>query len=418
MTLNTYLIIYLIIFGFSSFSRMFLERLNSRYLSANGHVVPDVFQGEIDEGTLKKMRDYTVASSRVGSLEHLTGDLVIVVIILSGFIGWITNTILSLEMYYVLSGIVFFFAFGLIMGVLEIPFDLYSTFVIERRFAFSTISFRLWVADLLKSVFISAIILGVFLSVFLSLMLYARTTWWLFVWAFYIAFQLLVLWLYPVVIAPLFNKFEPIENQELVRGISNLMDSAGLKTEGIYRIDAARRSRHSNAYFTGLGKTKRIVLFDTLLENHSIDEIIAVLAHELGHWKLGHIVKQLLFAMGISFVLLYVASVLIEQPLLYSTFGVNETVGYVGLFILGLIFKPISLFFTPFGSMLSRRYEKQADDFAYHILGQVSFLIQALKRLAQDNLANLHPHTAFSWFFYSHPPLVERIERLEKLSLN
>ena len=415
---NQILIGFLCLIGINALVRFVLNRLNIGHLKAHGHEVPGVFADEIDSETLSKMNEYTMVNSRMASVEDLCEDLFIVLIVLTGFLPGLAGLIESYGLHFIVSGLLFLLAASFVMSLIGIPFDLYRNFVIEKRFSFNNMTLSIWLSDLFKGIVVSGILMGVFIALFLSIVHYAPDMWWLFVSIFFILFQLFVMWLYPVVIAPLFNKFEPIEDVEVRQGIISLMNSAGLNVKGLYKMDAGKRSRHSNAYFTGLGKTKRIVLFDTLLENHSIDEIIAVLAHELGHWKLGHIVKQLLFAMGISFVLLYVASVLIEQPLLYSTFGVNETVGYVGLFILGLIFKPISLFFTPFGSMLSRRYEKQADDFAYHILGQVSFLIQALKRLAQDNLANLHPHPAFSWFFYSHPPLVERIERLEKLSLN
>jgi STE24 endopeptidase len=233
-------------------------------------------------------------------------------------------------------------------------------------------------------------------------------------WMFYAGFQLLMTVLYPLIIAPLFNKFDPLDDPLITGGVMSLMEKAGLKAKGVYRVDALKRSRHSNAYFTGLGRSRRIVLFDSLLSSHTPDEILAVLAHEIGHWKKGHIRLQLCGVLLISLAVLYGAYLLIGWPVLYASFGIPHQAPYVGLLLLGFLMQPVVFFLSPLGGMISRAFERQADDFARALTGQSDPLIRALKRLSTDNLSNLHPHPLYAWFYYTHPPLVERIERLRR----
>jgi STE24 endopeptidase len=284
--------------------------------------------------------------------------------------------------------------------------------VIEKRYGFSTITMRLWITDLIKGLLISTILLGILLGAMLALVYYAEHTWWFWAWLVFSAFQLLIVWLYPLLIAPLFNKFEPIENEALKEAIIALMARVGLKTGGVFQVDAGKRSKHTNAYFTGLGKTKRIVLYDTLLRSHAPDEILSVLAHEAGHWKKRHIIKQLVLTETISLVFLYLVYRLISWPLLYQTFGFAEKLPYVGLLLIAALFGPAAFFLTPIGVALTRRFEREADDFCYNLVRTTMPMTNALKRLARDNLANLHPHPFYAWFYYSHPPLTERIARL------
>jgi len=376
-------------------------------------VVPGVFKDEIDPATLTRMRDYTLAMSNLGSMEMLVDDLAGLAIILSGFLPYLAGTHLLSGLHPVLAGILFMFACSILLGVLEIPFDLYSTFVIERKFGFSTITFKLWLKDQMKSLLVSGLLLGIILAVFLELLYTLPDLWWLPAWVCFVSFQLLLTWLYPKVIAPMFNKFEPLEDETLKKGIDELLERAGFHLKGLFKMDASTRSRHSNAYFTGIGKFKRIVLFDTLINTHAPEEITAVLAHELGHLKKGHIKKQLGASIVISLVALYVIAKLLAWQGLYLTFGFQGIIPYAGLFLLTIIGKPVIFFLTPIGSLVSRRYERQADAYARSLTGSTVPLAQALKRIAKDNLANLHPHPLYAWFYYSHPPLAGRIEALE-----
>ena len=300
-------------------------------------------------------------------------------------------------------------------GLIGLPFDVYRTFVIEKRHGFSTITLRLWLIDLLKGISITAVLMGVLISAFLTLLRFAPHSWWFWTWLVFASFQLLMIWLYPVVIAPLFNKYEPIRDEGLREAIIALMAKVGLKTEGVYQVDAGKRSRHTNAYFTGLGKTKRIVLFDTLIASHTPEEITAVLAHEIGHWKKRHILKQLIFMESASLIILWLASRLTAWPLLYDTFGFNRPIPFVGLLLFAVLFGPLTILITPIVSVTQRRFEGEADAFVSSLTGTTVPLMSALKRLARDNLANLHPHPLYAWFYYTHPPLTERIARLKEL---
>ncbi len=412
---NILLVSFLVFFLISSFCRWYLTRINVNHLRKFGHTVPEIFEGEIDGETLSRMTDYTVDSSRFGFFASFTDDIVLLLILLSGFLPWCVNIILTFKLNFILSGLIFFAIPVLIGFVIEIPFSLYGTFIIERKYGFSTISLKLWVTDLFKNLLISAFLGGILLGSFLALIHYAKTTWWLWGWMLFAFFQLLILWLYPIFIAPLFNKYEPVQDQELKERIISIMEKVGLKIKGVYQIDAGRRSKHTNAYFTGLGKTKRIVLYDTLLSSHSGDEILSVLAHEIGHWKKKHIMKQLILIETLSFFIFFLAYSLIDWSFMYQTFGLDQNIPYVGLFLLSALFKPISFFFTPLMAIISRKYEEEADNYSNWLTGSTKYLGNALKRLAKDNLANLHPHPLFAWFYYSHPPLVDRIAYLQQI---
>jgi STE24 endopeptidase len=222
-----------------------------------------------------------------------------------------------------------------------------------------------------------------------------------------------MLWLFPRVIAPLFNKFEPIDNQALAHRIGTLMEKVGLRAKGVFRMDAGKRSKHTNAYFTGIGKSKRIVLFDTLLESHSEDEILSILAQEVGHWKKKHLIKQIVLLELLSLAIFYGVARLLDWPFLYRTFGFQEAIPYVGLFLIGALLDPLGYFAQPVESAISRKFEREADDLSLDLMKTAEPMRSALKRLATDNLANLSPHPLYAWFYYSHPPLVERIARLK-----
>lgn len=411
---NILLIVFLILFAAGALFHWFLTYINVRHLRQHGHNVPDVFRDEVDEVTLARMSDYTAESSRFGAVEHFFDDTITLIILLSGFLPFLIGLILSWQLHFILSGLIFFGILALISSVLDIPFSLYSTFVIEKKYGFSTITITLWITDLIKSLLISTILMGILLGAMLALIHYAENSWWFWVWIVFSGFQMLMVWLYPVLIAPLFNTYEPVQNEALKEAIISLMAKVGLKTEGVFQVDAGKRSTHTNAYFTGLGKTKRIVLYDTLLTSHSSDEILSVLAHEAGHWKKKHIMKQLIFTEAASLGVFYLIYRLMDWPLLYHTFGFEEKLPYVGLLLIAALFGTVSFFLTPLGAMVMRKFEREADDYCLNLIGTAKPMADALKRLAKDNLANLHPHPFYAWFYYSHPPLAERIARLQQ----
>jgi len=411
---KTLLILFLILFLGRIIWRYILQQLNIRHLRNHGKEIPPVFQSIIDETTLAKMVDYTYDNSRLETREDLAEDileLAILFLLLPVLVGRLAG----LPLHIIWQTLIFFGVLAVIGGVAGMPFDIYHTFVLEKKYGFSTITWKLWLTDLIKSVIISTILMGVMLSAFMAFILYLPKSWWFWAWVFFTAFEILLMWLYPVVIAPLFNKYEPIKDEALKEKITFLLSKVGLKAKGIYQVDEGKRSKHTNAYFTGIGKTKRIVLFDTLLASHSQEEILAVLAHEIGHWKKKHILKQLIFMIAASLVLLYFVYLIVNWPPLYSTFGLKQTPVYAGLLLVSIYLSCAGFFFSPLGAFISRRYEREADKMAVELVGTSEPMINALKRLAKDNLSNLHPHPWYVWFYYSHPPLIERIEYLKTM---
>jgi len=409
------LILFIVLFAGRIICRYVLERLNIRHLQHHGKEVPSLFQGMLDEEMLTKMADYTVANNRLASRENLVNDAVEFVVIFL-VLPLLVGVLVTWKIHFIFQALIFFGVLAAAGGIAGLPFDLYHTFVLEKRYGFSTITWRLWFTDFLKSLILSAVLMGILVSALMAFILYLPASWWFAAWLFFTLFEILLLWLYPVVIAPLFNKYEPVRDEKLAGRITTLLAKVGLQTQGIYQVDEGRRSRHTNAYFTGIGKTKRIVLFDTLLASHSPEEILAVLAHEVGHWQKKHILKQLIFMIILSFLVLYIADQLISSPVLYNAFSVPPQALYAGLFLLSVYGSCIGFFVSPAGSALMRRYEREADKIAVELTGTSEHMINALKRLAKDNLANLHPHPLYVWFYYSHPPLVERIAALHSMS--
>jgi len=394
--------------------RYALQQLNIKNLELHGREIPPVFADSIDAGTLNKMADYTFDQSHLESKENLASDIIelaVLFLLLPRLIGWLSG----IHVHPVGQALIFFAILAAISGAAGLPFSLYHTFVLERKHGFSTITWKLWLADLSKSVILSAILMAIIVSALMGLVTCLPQSWWFWGWMFFTLFQIMLLWLYPVLIAPLFNKFEPVRDEILKEKIMALLDSAGFRAQGIYQVDEGKRSRHTNAYFTGIGKTKRIVLYDTLLSSHTYEEIVSVLAHEIGHWQKKHILKQLMLMTFASLILFYGIYRVVSWPPLYSAFGIAQTPVYAGFFLASLYLAAAGFFFSPFVSAITRRFEREADRMAFDLTGTAQPMISALKRLARDNLSNLHPHPWYVRFYYSHPPLFERIEYLQTM---
>jgi STE24 endopeptidase len=406
---------FLILFVGRTVLRYFLQRLNMTNLKVHGKTIPPDFAGEIDETTLGKIVDYAYDNSRMATIENLFGDAVELAMLFL-LVPFIVDRLALWNLHIIPQALIFFGVLAAIGGIADLPFQLYDTFVLERKYGFSTITWKIWVADFIKSMILSVVLGGIMISAFMAFISYLPKSWWFWAWLFFTLFELVLLWLYPVLIAPLFNKYEPIKDESLKERILALLDKVGLTAKGIYQVDAGKRSKHTNAYFTGIGKTKRIVLFDTLLASHSQDEIISVLAHEIGHWKKKHIVKQLIFAIGAALAVLYLAYSVLGWPVLYSAFRFGHTPVYAGLFLVSIYLGAFKFFLSPVAAAVMRKYEREADAMAFQLTGDPQPMVNALKRLAKDNLSNLHPHPFYVWFYYSHPPLVERIEYLRTIA--
>ena len=410
--LNFFLLVFLAVFLLRSGIQIYLNWLNISYLRQHGTTVPEIFQDIIDPEKLKKISAYTIASENFGMVAALANQGLFLAILLSGFLPWLVRTIGLWKYGPIVSGLIFFAVLSIFANLLRLPFNLYETFVIEERYGFNVMNFKMWISDLLKSLLLATILGGLILGLLLALVIYGGDGWWVWAWMLVGGFELLMLWLFPVVILPLFNKFIPIENKELEERIRTLIEKVGLRAKGIFKMDASKRSKHTNAFFVGIGRTKRIVLFDTLLASHTEEEILSVLAHEAGHWKKRHVLRMLIPLEILSFVSFYAVAKFLNWPLLYQTFGFQESVAYVGLFLIGTFISLLGYFAQPLESAVSRKFEREADDFALGLMKTAEPMRLALKRLAADNLANLSPHPIYAWFYYSHPPLVERIERL------
>ncbi len=393
-------------------ARLWLRRLNLAHLARHGHEVPAGFQGEIDGPLLARTSDYTLANSRVGLAEALYGSLLLALFLFGGPLAWYDRWITGLADSFVVQGVLFVLGLMLFQTLLDVPFSLYRTFVLEERFQFNASTPRLWLTDFLKSLGIGSLLLTLLAAGAFALVQASPDGWWLWVWAFFAAITLLLMYLSPVLIEPLFFKFQPLQNEQLVERVKAVMAGAGLRVERVQQVDASRRSKHSNAYFTGIGRVKRIVLFDTLLEQMDDDEIVGVLAHEAGHWKLGHIWKRLLTMELVSLAVFWLAWQLLSWGGLPGLFGL-EHVSFAGqVLLLGFLASLAGFPLTPVSSALSRRHEWQADRFAVDLTGQTAPLARALVKLCKENLSNLHPHPLYAWFYYSHPPVVDRVARL------
>ena len=329
-----------------------------------------------------------------------------------GLLGIYDQWVSSLSTSFVVSGLLFFLFLTLAETLLDIPFSLYLTFRIENRYGFNTMTKKLWLTDLLKSTAISLLILSLLVTGAFTLISWSPGFWWLWVWGFFAAISIFLMYIAPYVIEPLFFKFSPIEEKGLEEEIRHMMKKAGVQVSRVMQVDASRRSRHSNAYFTGIGRVKRIVLFDTILTQMNHKEILSILAHEVGHWKKGHIVKRLILIEAGGLLVSYLAFRLLQWgglPGLVGLTGSSFPAQFVILMFLGsLVAFPLSFLFN----WLSRRHEWQADQFACNLSGMPGALATALIKLSRENLANLHPHPFYAKFFYSHPPIVERVQTL------
>lgn len=393
-----------------------LRAVNLRHLKRYGAEVPPGFEGAVNRELLAKTAAYTFELSRVGLVESLVENLFLLVFLFGGLLGAYDRWIAFRGGSFITEGLMFFLGISLAEMALDIPFSAYSTFRIENRYGFNTTTARLWLSDLVKSTLIGLVLLVVLAGGALTIVQISPRFWWLWVWVFFAVTTLFMLYLSPYVIEPLFNKFVPVRAEGLEDEIRALLAKAGLSVSRVLQVDASRRSRHSNAYFTGIGRVKRIVLYDTLLEQMSHGEVLAILAHEVGHWKKGHIWKRLLLMEAGGLALFYAAFRLLAWGGLPGLLGLSEASFAAKTVILAFVGSLATFPFTPVGSWLSRRHEWEADRFACGLTGAPESLATALIKLSRENLANLHPHPLYAWFYYSHPPAVERVRRLRENS--
>lgn len=415
---NIFVIIFIIGTVFSFSLNMLLERLDFTFRKKHGREIPEILSQHVDFQTLDKTCLYEDAKYRLWIPSSILETILSLYLVFCGFYPalieriwtWTDNPFFAALLFLVLGGIP--------GALLSIPFALYSEFGIEKHFGFSNMTIRMWIADEIKGFFVNLLILTPLLLAMIALFKYTAGWWWLLLGCVYLVFSLGISIIYPIFIAPIFNKFTPLEDGELKSRLEELLKKCGFKASGLFVMDASRRSGHSNAYFTGFGKSKRVVLYDTLIEQLTIDEIEAVLGHELGHYKHHHILKKMLFMIPAVFAILFVISLLVNLPLLYKGFGFvsGELVPYqmmfIGIFLLSLVFGDWGILLSPIMNSLSRHDEFQADAFAKEICGTGEPLCTALVKLNKENLSEIQVPKIYSVFNYSHPPLLERIKAL------
>lgn len=397
-----------VIFGY------WLDFLNLSHLKKHGAEIPREFEGQIDQDLLSKTRNYTVEHTKFEFVSSVFNNIIFLVFILA-LLTIYNSWIISLNYSFIVTGLIFFLLLSYADTLLSIPFSLYSTFKIENKFGFNTMTVKLWITDTVKSLIISTILMSLLIAVGLYLIQKSPALWWLWVWCFFLVFGIFIMYISPYVIEPLFHKFSPIGNEELESEIKNLLNKAGIRVSRIFKVDASRRTKHTNAYFTGIGKTKRIVLYDTLIEKMNRDEILAVLAHEAGHWKKKHVLKHIITTEVIAFVGIYIAFYVLQTDFLIDLFVIKQSSLFVKLILLGFIGSIILFPFGPLFHLISRRHENEADKYSFELTGKTEGMISALVKLSKDNLSNLHPHPLYALFHYSHPPVLERIRSIREL---
>ena len=412
MTATQFTLIFIAALAMTTLAKLWLARRQLVHIAAHRAAVPEAFREKVQLGEHQKAADYTSAKTHFDMLGALFDAALLLVFTLAGGIQFIANLCNGWFSASIAQGMATIVAVLILYSLLEAPFNIYRTFVIEARFGFNKMTFTLYLIDALKGVLIGAVLgLPLLLGV-LWLMERMGAYWWLYVWLVWVVFNLLVLFIYPSFIAPLFNKFSPMQDEAMRSRIETLLDRCGFTAQGLFVMDGSKRSSHGNAYFTGFGKTKRIVFFDTLLERLSINEIEAVLAHELGHFKHRHVVKRIAATFALSLGFLWLLGLLMQTTWFYQGLGVTTPSTALALLLFFMTLPIFSFLLGPIMSAYSRKHEFEADDYAAKQTDAAD-LVNALVKLYQDNASTLTPDPLYSTFYDSHPPAMVRISHLQ-----
>jgi STE24 endopeptidase len=387
--------------------------LNLNHQKHCSHQVPSEFIGKIDDALLKRSLDYSVAKTRLATCHTLASTTLLTIFLFGPWLAWYDRWIETLSGSFIARGVLFFLILLLVGQLLALPFGLVRNFVIEARYGFNRMTPGLWLSDAVKSLAISLILIGLLTSGSLWLIQTSPSLWWFWIWLFFIVFALIVMVLSPRLIEPLFHRFYPLDRPELESCIKKLAARAGIKTGRIFKVDASRRSGHANAYFSGFGRQKRIVLFDTLLHQMTKGEILAVLAHEMGHWRHRHMPKRLLTSSLACLAACFAAYLFLSWEGLPLLVGHANASFFARVLVLFLLYGIAGFFLSPLGNGLARRQEWQADRYAADVTGTPDTLAEALIKLGRNNLSNFCPHPWYAWFHYAHPPLQRRVRALK-----
>jgi len=394
-------------------AQIWLERLNLKHVRAHAGAVPDAFKEVVDEGTYRKSVEYTLAKGKFDQIETTYQVAILLLILFSGVLPWGFNLFAhSLGTSAWVMGI-FLFAVGLALSLPGLPLAWYDQFKLEERFGFNTSTQKIWWLDRLKGLLVGIVLGYPLLVLLLKFVDWTGSLWWLWAWAALLAFQTIMAVLAPVLILPLFNKFTALPEGSLRDRLLKLAEKTRFRARSIQVMDGSKRSRHSNAFFTGFGQFRKIVLFDTLIQQLAEPELEAVLAHEIGHFKKKHIPKMLAMSALASLIGFYCLSLFAKQDWFYGAFGFAPGGNIApALLLFSLLSGLVTFWFSPVTHWWSRRYEYQADAFAAEAMDEPRSLLGALRKLNEKNLSNLTPHPIYSSFYYSHPTLLEREQAL------
>ena len=384
-------------------------------LKAVRKALPQAFEGWYDPEKYRKSQDYLKVNTRFGWIMNGFDLLVLCLFWFGGGFAWLDDRVHALDWPMVWSGLIYIGALLCIKALLSIPFNAYATFVIEERFGFNQTTMKIYIKDRMKSAALTVVLGGPILAVVLAFFQYAGSNAWWYCWLASVAFMLLVQYIAPAWIMPLFNRFEPLAEGALRDAIVDYARRIDFKLDDIYVMDGSKRSSKSNAFFTGFGRHRRIVLFDTLIAKHGTDELVAVLAHEMGHYKMKHIVKNLLIGILQSGLMFYILSFFISYQGLFDAFYVQHVSVYAGLIFFGMLYAPLDGLMAMAVQAVSRHHEYAADRFAVQTSGRKKAMMEALKKLSVHNLSNMQPHPFYVFLNYSHPPVLNRIAAIDKI---
>jgi STE24 endopeptidase len=412
-------IIALVLILARAIAELLLSRLNQRHVRPHANEVPPAFRGIVDEATYRRSIDYTLAKSRFGDITGVFDAVLLIAVLFSGVLPWWFARVTASFGTSIFPMVGFLFVTGFALSLLALPFAWYAQFKLEERFGFNTTTMKTWVLDRLKGFSLAALLGYPLLALVLKLIEWTGATWWLWAAAVVVAFQLLMLLIAPAIIMPLFNKFTPLPQGTLRERLFALAQRTDFPARSIEVMDGSKRSRHSNAFFTGLGRFRKIVLFDTLITQLSEPELESVLAHEIGHYKKRHVIKLLSLSVAGVFVAFAAIAWLARQQWFYGAFGFEHHAGFAAanvvpaILLFALLAGTIIFWLAPFINSWSRRFEYEADAFARATMGEPQSIILALRKLSQKNLSNITPHPLYSSFYYSHPTLLERERALQ-----
>ena len=404
-----YIIIAIIAFEF--ILEQILDYLNSTYWS---NELPKDLEGIYDAEKYKKSQDYQKANQKFSTLTSTFSFVGMIALLFLGGFAFLDDFSRQYSSNSIVVALIFFGVLGFATDILTTPFSIYSTFVIEQKFGFNNTNVKTFILDKLKGWLLAIIIGGGLIALLILIYNVFKSNFWWIAWLVLSIFMIFMTMFYSSIIVPLFNKQTPLEDGELRIAIEAFANKVGFKLNNIFVIDGSKRSNKANAYFSGLGSKKRIVLYDTLIKNHTTEELVGVLAHEIGHYKMKHTLKGIVISLLQSGMMLFILSFFLGNPILSEALGVKISSFHIGILAFGMLYSPISTILGIVMNILSRKHEFEADKYA-GVNYQPEALITALKKLSVDNLSNLRPHPAYVFFHYSHPPLLKRLEALSKL---